>query len=162
VSITSVTILLLDEEPLLRRATALLLERRGGQVTTAASTEEAAALCEERLYDVGILDVSPKGPSATETLQRLRAGGLPPRRVIAVTGAPLHRGEAERFAAVLQKPYRFEDLVRAVFGAGGRRRTRSGVFACEGAPPSASAARRLTPLTARARGAGQAERGRRG
>lgn len=152
------TILLLDEEPLLRRATALLLARRGGQVTTAAGADEAVALCEAHLYDVAILDVSPEGPTATEVLHRLRAGGLPPRRVIAITPAPLPRREAEWFAGVLQKPYRFDDLIRAVYGAGGRRRTRSGVFECVPAAPLASAA--PSPhLTARgSRGAGRAER----
>jgi CheY-like chemotaxis protein len=131
---SSVTILLLDDEPLLRRATSLILSRHGGRVTSAASADEAIALAERRIYDVAVLDVSPPGPSATELLRRFRAGGLAPRRVIAICGAPLRPREAEAFTEVLVKPYRFESLLRAVFGAGGRRRTRSGVFACE--PPA--------------------------
>jgi CheY-like chemotaxis protein len=158
------TILLLDEEPLLRRATALLLARRGGQVTTAASADEAVALCEARVYDVAILDIAPEGPTAMDVRERLHASGLPPRRVIAITSAPLPRHEADRFAAVLQKPYRFEGLLRAVFGVGGRRRTRSGVFTCAEVAHLASAARLTSApprVTARgSRGAGRAERGR--
>ena len=138
----SVTILLLDDEPLLRRATSLILSRHGGRVTTAATADEAVALAEKRIYDVAVLDVAPAGPSATELLQRFHAGGLAPRRVIAICSAPLPPREAEPFTEVLVKPYRFEGLLRAVFGAGGRRRTRSGVFTCE--PPS-----RLTEQSSR-------------
>src|SRR5580692_6065242 len=98
---STVTILLLDDEPLLRRATALLLARRGGQVTVAASADEAVALACRHLYDVAVFDVSPPGPSASDVLRRIRAGGLPPRRVIAVSSAPLERREAEGLTEVL-------------------------------------------------------------
>ena len=141
-STTSVTILLLDEEPLLRRATALLLERRGGRVTAASSAEEAAALCESRVYD----GRDPRRLAGGA--RRGRGARAPPRgRAPSAEGdrrrrRAAHRGEAERFAAVLLKPYRFGDLVRAVFGGGARLRTCSGVFACEGAPPARPRLRR--------------------
>jgi CheY-like chemotaxis protein len=144
VPVDPVTILLLDEEPLLRRATALLLEKLGGQVTPAASADDAAAKCGAHYYDVAILDLAPDGPCAGEVLAGLQAGGLPPRRVIAVTAAPLPSGEASRFAAVVTKPYPFDALVRAVFGAGARRRTRSGIF------ERARLAAARGPVTARA------------
>jgi CheY-like chemotaxis protein len=127
---SSVTILLLDDEPLLRRATALILTRQGGQVTATGTADEAIAQARERLYDVAVFDVSGPGPSATEVVRRIRTeGGMVPRRVIAVSGAALDVRDAE-IAEVLPKPYPFESLLRAVFGAGGRSRTRSGVFAC--------------------------------
>jgi CheY-like chemotaxis protein len=151
---SSVTILLLDDEPLLRRATALILERHGAQVTAAGSADEAVALTRARLYDVAVFDVSPPGPSVTEILRRIRAEGLLPRRRIAVSSTPLDHHESEELT-LLPRPYPFESLLRAVFGAGGagavRRRTQSGVFAlAEG-------------LTARgARGAARGGRGRGG
>jgi CheY-like chemotaxis protein len=123
-----VTILLLDDEPLMRGATALILTRRGGRVTAAASADEAVAYARERVYDVAVIDVSPSGPGAVEVLRRIRARGLSPRRVIAVTNAPLDRGEAAGLDVVLSKPYPFDALLRAVLGPGARRRTRSGVF----------------------------------
>jgi DNA-binding response OmpR family regulator len=130
-----VTILLLDDEPILRAATALMLERRGGKVTTAATAEEAVELARRNVYDVAILDVVPGGPSATEVLRRIRAEAASPRRVVAISNSPLDRREAETFGTILPKPYPFEHLLRAVFGDGGRRRTRSGVFP-KVAPPS--------------------------
>ncbi|MFT3767560.1 MAG: response regulator [Minicystis sp.] len=123
-----VTILLLDEEPMLRRATALLLSNRGGSVTAAATPEEAVALAAARLYDVAIFDVASGGPSASEVLARIRAEGLVPRRVIAVCDGPLDPRAAEEIGEVLLKPYPFDRLLRAVFGSGGRSRTRSGIF----------------------------------
>ncbi len=121
-----VTILLLDDEPILRAATALLLSRRGGRVTSAKSADEAVAFARERVYDVAVFDVSQPGPSAADVLRRIRAGGLPPRRVIAVSDGTIARREGDGFAEVLPRPYPFGSLVRAVFG--GRRRTRSGVY----------------------------------
>jgi DNA-binding response OmpR family regulator len=118
--IPSLTILLLDDEPMLRRATAMLLADRGGRVTAAASPDEAVALSSARAYDVGIFDLSLPGPSASEVLRRMKAGGVAPRRVIAVCSAPLGRGDAREFTAILHKPYAFEHLVRAVFGRGRR------------------------------------------
>jgi DNA-binding response OmpR family regulator len=112
----SLTILLLDDEPMLRRATAMLLAGRGGRVTAAASADEAVALSGARVYDVGILDLSPPGPSAPDVLRRMKEGGVAPRRVIAVCSAPLDRGDAGEFTVVLHKPYVFERLVAAVFG----------------------------------------------
>jgi CheY-like chemotaxis protein len=128
---SSVTILLFDDEPLLRRATALILTRYGGQVTATGTADEAVALACERVYDVAVFDVSQTSLRATEVLRRIRAGGgMVPRRVIVVSSAPLDGRDAEELAAVLPKPYPFESLLRAVFSAEGRSRTRSGVFAC--------------------------------
>ena len=142
--IPSVTILLLDDEPLLRRATALVLARHGAQVTAAGSADEAVALTRKRLYDVALFDVSLPGPSVTEILRRIRADGLVPRRVIAVSSSPLEGREAAELVQTLPRPYPFDSLLRAVFGAGVRRRTRSGVFArvtARGSRPAARAER---------------------
>jgi DNA-binding response OmpR family regulator len=123
-----VTILLLDDEPLLRRASALLLSNRGASVTTAATPDEAVALASARLYDVAILDLSEGGARAADVVERMRAAGAAPRRVITVCDAPPDPRAASVLGEVLQKPYPFDQLVRAVFGAGGRSRTYSGVF----------------------------------
>ncbi len=131
---SSVTILLLDDEPLLRRATALILARHGARVTATGTVEEAVALTRKQLYDVAVLDVSPPGPSAASILGKIRAEGLVPRRVVAVSSRPLDRRESDELAQVLPRPYPFESLLRAVFGVGGRPRTRSGVFACADSP----------------------------
>jgi CheY-like chemotaxis protein len=157
---SNVTILLLDDEPLLRRATALLLARRGGQVTAATSAEEAVALARRHLFDVAVFDVSPPGPSAAEVIRRIRAGGLPPRRVIAVSRAPLDRRDVEGAAEVLLEPYPFESLARAVYGVGVRRRTQSGVFPLSEPRPSSGGLRAVTAQGSR--GAARAGQGRGG
>jgi DNA-binding response OmpR family regulator len=110
-----VTILLLDDEPLLRRATALLLTNRGGSVTAAATPEDAVALAAARPYDVAIVDVP--APHARDVLRRMRAGGTCPRRVIVVSDGAVDVGDAAELSDVLCKPYPFERLLAAVFGA---------------------------------------------
>jgi DNA-binding response OmpR family regulator len=135
---SSVTILLVDDEPLLRRATALILSRWGGHVVTAGTADEAVHLAKTQVYDVAILDLSPPGPTAAEVLQRIRSEALLPRRVVAVANTPLDRREADTLGTVLPKPYPFEHLLRAVFGEGRRKRTRSGVF--PRVPPSSPVA----------------------
>lgn len=119
-----VTILLVDEEPILRRATALMLANRGGDVTDASTADEAAAVAGRRTFDVAVLDATPGGPSAAEMLRRMRERGVTARRTIAISSAPLDRREATEFAGVLRKPYRFELLLTAVFGAARAARIR--------------------------------------
>jgi CheY-like chemotaxis protein len=150
-----VTILLLDDEPLLRCATALILSRRGGRVTVAASAEEAVALACARVHDVAVFDVSGPGPSAAEVLRRIRASAVGPRRVVAVSAGPIADREVEGIGVVLPRPYPFDDLLRAVFGTGGRCRTRSGIFptldpgvANAGIVPLVEQARRGSPGSA--------------
>jgi CheY-like chemotaxis protein len=129
--ISPTTILLLDDEPLMRGATALILARKGAEVTAVATADEAVAYARERVYDVAVFDVSPPSPGAAEVLRRIRERGLAPRRVIAVTNAPVDGGDESGLTVVLPKPYPFDRLLHAVFGAAhadGRRRTRSGVF----------------------------------
>jgi CheY-like chemotaxis protein len=135
------TILLLDSEPLLRRATAIMLQNRGARVSVAASAEEAIALASERVFDVAILDVPAHGTSPAEILRRIRARGLAPRQVVAITSAPLDPREAAELTLVLRKPYPFDLLLAAVFGPAGRRRpTMSGVF------PVARAGQKARPV----------------
>jgi DNA-binding response OmpR family regulator len=126
-------------------------------VTTAANADEAVELARRSVFDVVIVDVSPPGPCAIEVLRRMRAEDAAPRRVVAVSNAPLDRREADKLGTVLPKPYPFDHLLRAVFGEGRRRRTRSGVFPrLDPAAPSKRPGPRVT------RGARAADRGGRG
>lgn len=122
------TILLVDEEPMLRRATALLLTNRGGRVRSAATLAEAIVLTGEHVFDVAVLDISLKGPSAAVMVSLLRKRGLLPRRFVVCL--PGTAQEENDFMVVLQKPYAFDQLLAAVFGPGRMRPpARSGVFA---------------------------------
>jgi CheY-like chemotaxis protein len=113
----SPNVLLLDQDDVLRTATALLLKHRGAGVSPAATVEEAIALSQLRPYDVALLDISPSMPRAPELLGRLRTEGLAARRVVVCTDAPLPRDEAGDFSEVLLKPYPFDRLMEAIFGA---------------------------------------------
>jgi DNA-binding response OmpR family regulator len=115
----------------------------------AASAEEAVALACARVHDVAVFDVSGPGPSAVEVLRRIRACGIGPRRVVAVSAGPIEDREAAGIGVVLPRPYPFDDLLRAVFGIGGRRRTRSGIFPT--LDPGAGSAGAV-PLVEQARG----------
>ena len=156
---SSVSILLLDDEPLLRRATALILARHGARVTAAGTVDEAVALTRKQLYDVAVFDVSPPGPSVTDILGRIAADGLLPRRVVAVSSEPLEGRGADELTCFLPRPYPFDSLLRAVFGAGGRRRTQSGIFACV-EPTGARPGRIAGPMARGSRGGARAGQGR--
>lgn len=99
-------------------------------MSAVASLSEAIALTGRRLFDVAVIDVPPTGPSPTEVIDQLRAHGQLPRRVVVCSCAPLDEYVPQPFTAVLPKPYPFEHLLMAVFGAWTQRRpARSGVFA---------------------------------
>lgn len=113
----------------MRDATAMLLANRGGQVTKASSLDEAMAQLALRPFDVAIIDLSDNSPRCVEILHRMRERGCVPRRVIVCTTRPVPRVEAVEFTDVLLKPYPFDRLLDAVFGARSfRRPTRSGIF----------------------------------
>ncbi len=125
---SALTILLVDEEPILLRATALLLTNRGGSVSPAGTLAEAIVLASAQDFDVAVLDVAAEGPSAAVMVGLLRARGLLPRRcVVCLPNGPQEDAD---FTVVLRKPYPFEHLLDAVFGAPRvRHQVRSGVFA---------------------------------
>ncbi len=123
------TILLLDEEQLMREATALLLTHRGAKVTKTATLDEALRELEHRKYDVAVIDLCGSSTTCVEILQRMREHGNVPHRVIVSTSQPLPRHESAELSDVLVKPYPFDRLLDAVFGArASGRPPRSGVF----------------------------------
>lgn len=115
-----VTILLLDDEPLLRRATALLLSNRGGDVTTVATTEEAVALAASGRFDVAVIDLADSAVRVLEAAARVRGAGASPTRVIAAFEGPVEARDAAQVDTILSRPYPFDDLESAVFGAQAR------------------------------------------
>jgi DNA-binding NtrC family response regulator len=124
------TILLLDEEQLMREATALLLTNRGAKVTKTATLDEALAELGHRTYDVAVIDLCSTSPKCVEILQRMRAHGNLPHRVIVTTSEPLPNRDSAEISDIIVKPYPFDRLLDAVFGSRSSRRAapRSGVF----------------------------------
>jgi DNA-binding NtrC family response regulator len=137
------TILLLDREDMLRDVTAMMLSRRGASVHGTASIEEATELASERVYDVAIIDQSDDSPPASDLVERMRELGCLPKRVIVCTRGPVSDAEGQ-FSDVIAKPYAFDRLLAAVFGAAVRRRpAQSGQF-----PRIRQIAGRRTPVPA--------------
>ena len=100
-----------------------------------------------RRGDVAVIDAAdPDSPS--EVLDAMADTGCLPRRLVICAPGPLRDREAEKFSAVLQKPFDFEQLVAAIFGPSGHRRrpARSGLFprmrACVRTPRRAARGRR--------------------
>lgn len=118
-------ILLVDDEPPITSTLSAALERRGHCVRTAESAEKALAL---RVPEVLVCDVGLPGASGLELLASLHERGSRPHTVI-VTGHPtledcrraLHLCVAE----FLSKPFRLQDLIRAVEACPERSRERA-------------------------------------
>lgn len=101
-----------------------MLEADGHLVTMALSAEEGLTLAMNRSFDAVLMDIHLPGMSGIEAVKRLRAAeaqaGIPPHRVIAVTGdAPsgsLTQFEAVGFDEVVRKPIDPADLRAALQG----------------------------------------------
>lgn len=124
-------ILVMDDEPMVRDVVARMLRRLGYEVTTAADGQEALASYQEAMATsrpfVGvILDLTvPGGMGGKETLERLRE--LDPAVVALVSSgyaedAIMTHYQEYGFRGVIKKPYRLEELGRALHQVLGRER----------------------------------------
>lgn len=101
-----------------------MLDADGHAVSMALSAEEGLTLALNQPFDAVLMDIHLPGMSGIEAVKRLRAAetkaGLPPHRVIAVTGdAPsgsLAQFEAVGFDVVVRKPIDPADLRAALQG----------------------------------------------
>jgi CheY-like chemotaxis protein len=108
-------VLVVDDEDVVREVAAAVLADRGRPVLTAASGTEAAQVLAEHGHDVGLvlLDLTMPGPTAEETVERLRA--LHPGVAILLTSGYTERAVGERLeelgvAGFLQKPWTTGEL----------------------------------------------------
>jgi CheY-like chemotaxis protein len=113
------TILLVEDDEAVRQVTGILLGGLGYRVLEAAQARAALALLEaERTVDLLLTDiVMPGGMSGLE-LAAVAVRRHPTLRVILTSGDATGVAAAPTPAgAVLQKPYRFETLVRELDAA---------------------------------------------
>lgn len=112
------TVLVVDDEAEQRTLLQHYLTECGLLVVTAASGEEAVALCQQRNFDLVLLDISMPGISGWETAERIRA--ILGRSVqIAMASANVqefHRPEYDRpgHDHFFVKPYRLDDLAKTI------------------------------------------------
>jgi len=112
--VSAVRILLVEDDPLIREFVVEALREEGYHVVHAANGEEALAWCGRRVVDLLITDVKlPGSVDGWQIAERCREHdpGLP---VIYATGFSPVAPRPVPGSLMLQKPYRPEDIVRAV------------------------------------------------
>lgn len=82
---TPIDLLLVEDEDDFRDACARWMERKGHHVTAVSNGAEALALCEQRSFDVAVVDMNMPGMSGIELLQRIQQAKIE-IEVIILTG----------------------------------------------------------------------------
>ena len=112
------TILVIEDEEVVRRTTILILERYGYAALAAADGVEGLDVLqrEGEGIDLVLLDLSMPRLSGAEMLAEIRAL-QPELKVVLCTGYTSSEWDFEGIAGVVQKPFKGEDLARAVRSA---------------------------------------------
>jgi PAS domain S-box-containing protein len=113
------TILIVDDEPSVRAVTRALLRRRGFEVDEAATGDEAITMVHQQpdRFRLVLLDLTMPGLNGEDTFRELR-NASPHLKIILMSG--YNEQEVTRLfvgrglAAFLQKPFRVEELDRAI------------------------------------------------
>ncbi len=115
-SIPSLVLLVEDHAVIAMNTEILLNELGGGEVRTAASVASAIALIETMRFDFAIRDVNlGEGENCLPVADRLLADNVP---IAFATGfgEEMVLPDAHQGAAMLKKPYSYEDLERLLAG----------------------------------------------
>jgi CheY-like chemotaxis protein len=115
-------VLVIDDEPAIADVLRMLLEFRGHEVFTANDGSRGYAVAQRRSPDVIVLDLMMPVMDGFSTLEALRnderTAAIPVVILSALTSAEVtRRCRATGVRAILQKPYKPEDLLRAVEGS---------------------------------------------
>ena len=81
----SMNLLIVEDDPDFRETCARWMTRKGHRVAAAANGHEALAVCEQRLFDVAIVDMNMPGLTGLEVLDRVKASQAE-TEVIILTG----------------------------------------------------------------------------
>jgi signal transduction histidine kinase/CheY-like chemotaxis protein len=110
-------ILLVEDEPALRELEQAMLEDAGYEVHAAADAEDALELAGRHEVDLVVVDVVLPGRSGLQLVEELGARGSDFPAVFVsgyVSDEVLSRGLPTRAAAVIEKPFSRETLLRAI------------------------------------------------
>jgi len=113
------TILLVEDDDAVRQVTGILLGGLGYRVLEAAQAPAALAVLEaERAIDLLLTDISMPGGMSGLELAAIAVRRRPALRVVVISGDTIAVAAVPGHAGtVLQKPYRFEALTRALEAA---------------------------------------------
>ncbi len=105
-------LLLVDDDEAIRTIASISLERVGGWTVIAAESGRAAleAAQDDGPFDAVLMDVMMPGLDGPATLERMRAGALPPRVPVVFLTAKVGEAERERLVSlgatgVIAKPF---------------------------------------------------------
>jgi len=110
-------VLVVDDERNMRSTLAEILEAEGYDVETADSGEQAVERCDERTFDVVLMDVRMPGINGVEAFRRIREHNASARVVLmsAFTVDDLRRVALEEgAAALLPKPLDIDTVIRLI------------------------------------------------
>ncbi|HLP07557.1 MAG TPA: response regulator [Opitutaceae bacterium] len=113
----AIRLLVVDDEPLARESAALALRAAGYRVDFASDGEEGWDALQRTNYDLLITDNAMPRLTGIELLQRIRAARQDLAAILVSGAVPWDTGDAPREfhpLAVLEKPYRGEDLLLLV------------------------------------------------
>lgn len=115
-------VLVVDQDERVRRAAHLQLSRLGAEVETAGTATEGAALLSETVFDTVLLEIKPPDMGGYAAYCRLRVAR--PSAIVAMTAAfgyddghAIVKARADGMKYVLFKPFREEQLIKAVLDA---------------------------------------------
>ena len=119
--LTGKRVLVFDPDERTRRQAHLLLGRLGACVETTGTAGEAVALLTDVAYDAVLMDIKPPDMGGYECFRRLKAA-RPGVRIAMTTGFgydsahSIVKAKAEGMTHVLFKPFRQDQVVKAVLG----------------------------------------------
>ena len=108
------TALLVEDNPEVADATATVLEELGFAVRTASGAPAAMRVLEQERFDLMVTDIVMAGPMNGLDLARSIRRQWPDLPVVVVTGYSDAAEDAAKEFTVLRKPYRLEELGRAI------------------------------------------------
>lgn len=114
------TVLIVDDEPNIVSAFSSLLKDEGYRTTGAGSAEEARRLCDQKSFDLILLDLQLPGQGGLEFFRDLKSTTMSPRVLIISGKADIPTAlEAVRLGAIdfLEKPVPPEKLIASVSAA---------------------------------------------
>jgi CheY-like chemotaxis protein len=120
-------ILVVDDEEDVRQLVSRILEDAGFDVAVASDGREAIERLVAEPHDLIVLDIMMPGIDGWEVLGHVARMEAPPS-VLVLTGRAYHevveRAKHEGAAAVLSKPFRFDELLASCHGLISQRRDR--------------------------------------